>query len=87
MLNLTLDSFMIELKDGSIKNVGPTNKSATAKLYDVETAEARAFGDRRLKIVAEDAAGDEVQIALSPDDAEAIVEDVESLRDESGIFE
>jgi len=87
MLNLTLDSFMIELKDGSIKNVGPTNKSATAKLFDVETAGARAFGDRRLKIVAEDAAGDEVQIALSPEDAESIVEDIESLRDETGIFE
>jgi len=36
MLNLNLESFMIELKEGSIKNVGPTNKSATAKLFDLK---------------------------------------------------
>ncbi|TKR26425.1 hypothetical protein [Natronomonas salsuginis] len=87
MLNLNLDSFMIELKDGSIKNVGPTNKSASAKLFDVESAEARAFGDSQVKIVATDASGNEVQIALSPDAAEAVVDDIESLREESGIFE
>ncbi|MDR9381545.1 MAG: hypothetical protein RI560_07730 [Natronomonas sp.] len=87
MLNLNLDSFMVELKDGSIKNVGPTNKSASAKLFDVESAEARAFGDSQVKIVATDASGNEVQIALSPDAAEAVVDDIESLREESGIFE
>lgn len=87
MLNLNLDSFMIELKDGSIKNVGPTNKSASAKLFDVRSAEARAFGDSQLKIVATDVSGNEVQIALSPDEAETILDDVESLREESGIFE
>jgi hypothetical protein len=87
MLNLNLDSFMIELKDGSIKNVGPTNKSASAKLFDVESAEARAFGDSQVKIVATDASGNEVQIALSPDAAKAVVDDIESLREESGIFE
>ncbi|MFO7925852.1 MAG: hypothetical protein ACQET5_03980 [Halobacteriota archaeon] len=86
MLNLNLDSFMIELKDGSIKNVGPTNKSASAKLFDVESAEARAFGDSQLKIVATDASGNEVQIALSADEAESIVDDVESLREKSGMF-
>ncbi|WP_181691912.1 hypothetical protein [Natronomonas sp. LN261] len=79
MLTLTLDSFMIELKDGSLKNVGPTDKSATAKLFDVESVEARAFGDSQLKIVAEDAAGDEVQIALSPEDAAALAEELETL--------
>ena len=78
---------MIELKDGSVKNVGPTNKSASAKLFDVESAEARAFGDSQVKIVATDASGNEVQIALSPDAAEAVVDDIESLREESGIFE
>jgi len=52
MLNLNLESFMIELKDGSIANVGPTNKSASAKLFDVESAEAREFGDSQVKIVA-----------------------------------
>lgn len=87
MLNLNLDSFMIELKDGSIKNVGPTNKSASAKLFDVESAEAREFGDSQVKIVAEDADGNEVQIALSPESARTVADDIESLREESRVFE
>lgn len=82
MLNLNLESFMIELKDGSVKNVGPTNKSATAKLFDPESVEARAFGDSQLKIVASDADGNEVQIALFPEDAAAIAEDIASAREE-----
>ena len=87
MLNLNLESFMIELTEGSIKNVGPTNKSASAKLFDVDSAEAREFGDSRVKVVAEDADGNEVQIALSPEDARAIAGDIESLREESRVFE
>ncbi len=87
MLNLNLDSFMIELKDGSIKNVGPTNKSASAKLFGVETAQARAFGDSQVKIVATDGEGNELQIALDPEQAEAIVDDIESLREEGRVFE
>ena len=82
MLNLNLESFMIELKDGSVKNVGPTNKSATAKLFDPESVEARPFGDNQLKIVASDADGNEVQIALFPGDAAAITEDIASAREE-----
>jgi len=87
VLNLNLDSFMIELKDGSIKNVGPTNKSASAKLFGVETAQARAFGDSQVKIVATDGEGNELQIALDPEQAEAIVDDIESLREEGRVFE
>ena len=87
MLNLNLDPFMIELKDGSIKNVGPTNKSASAKLFDVEAARARAFGDSQLKIVATDGEGNEIQIALDPEQAESVVEDIESLREGGPVFE
>jgi hypothetical protein len=87
MLNLNLESFMIELKDGSIKNVGPPNKSASAKLFDVEDIEAREFGDSQLKIVAEDAAGNEIQIALFPEQARDILEDIESLENDSPVFE
>jgi hypothetical protein len=87
MLNLNLDQFMIELKDGSIKNVGATNKAASAKLFDAESVEARAFGDSQLKITATDASGNEVQIALFPEQAETIAEDIESIREESQIFE
>jgi len=81
MLNLTLDSFLIELKDGSIKNVGPTNKSASAKLFDVESVTAREFGDSQLKLVASDASGNEVQIALFPEQAAELVDDIEAVRE------
>ena len=82
VLNLNLESFMIELKEGSIENVGPTNKSATAKLFGPDSVEARAFGDSQLKIVASDADGNEVQIALFPEDAATIAEDIRSAREE-----
>ena len=87
MLNLNLDSFMIELKDGSLKNVGPTNKAASAKLFDVDSIEARAFGDSPLKIVATDESGNEVQVAIDPRQAETISDDIESLRDDGVVFE
>jgi hypothetical protein len=87
VLNFNLDSLLIELKDGSIKNVGPANKSASAKLFDVEEAGAREFGDSQLKITATDESGNEVQIALFPEQAEAIVEDVEAIRADGRVFE
>lgn len=87
MLALTLEDFMIELNEGSIKNVGPTNKSATVKLFDVESAEAREFGDKRIKLVFEDDDGNEVQVSLFPEDVRKIVRDVEALEDDSPVFE
>ena len=87
MLNLNIDSFMVELTDGSIKNVGPPNKSAEAELFDVDEATARAFGDSQVKLVATDAEGNEVQIAMFPEQVESIVEDVEGLREASQVFE
>ncbi len=87
MLNLRLDDFMVELKDGSLKNVGPANKTATAKLFDVESAEARAFGDKRVKFVFEDEDGNEVQVALFPDAAKKIADDIEALEADSPVFE
>ncbi|WP_256297463.1 hypothetical protein [Haloarchaeobius salinus] len=87
MLALELDEFMVELKDGSIKNVGPTNKSASAKLFDVESVEVREFGDKRLKFVFEDDSGNEVQVSLFPEEAAEIAADVESLAADSPVFE
>ncbi len=87
MLTLQLDDFMIELKDGAVKNVGPSNKTATAKLFDVEQATAREFGDKRVKLVFEDAEGNEIQIALFPDELRSIVDDVERLEAESPVFD
>jgi hypothetical protein len=87
VLNLRLDEFMVELKDGSLKNVGPTNKSAEAKLFDVTSAEAREFGDKRVKFVFEDDEGNEVQVALFPDDARELADDIEALENDSRVFE
>ncbi|QLD87735.1 hypothetical protein HWV07_01265 [Natronomonas salina] len=87
MLNLNLDDFMVEFEEGSVKNVGPTTKSATAKLFHPESVEARAFGDSQVKVVAEDEAGNEVQVAMFPEQVEGIVEDVEAMREESQVFE
>ena len=87
MLTVSLEEFVVELKDGALKNVGPANKSATVKLFDVETAEAREFGDKRVKLVFEDSEGNEVQVALFPDDVRRVVRDVEALEDDSPVFE
>lgn len=87
MLNLNVEEFMVEFKDGSVKNVGPTNKSATAKLFDVDEVEAREFGDSQAKIVATDESGNEVQLALFPEQVRAIVADVEAMEDDSPVFE
>lgn len=87
VLNINLSSFMIELKDGAIKNVGPSNKSAEAKLFDVESAQAREFGDKRVKLVFEDDDDNEVQVSLFPEEVRKVVADVEALEDDSPVFE
>jgi len=87
MLSLQLSEFMVELKDGSIKNVGPPNKTATAKIYDVVDAEAREFGDERVKIAVEDEEGNVVHVALDPADASRVARDIQALEEESRVFE
>lgn len=87
MFTISLDEFNVELKDGSIKNVGPTNKRATAKLFDVTEAEAREFGDRRVKLVFTDESGNEVQVALDPSEARSIAGGIERLEADSPVFE
>ena len=87
MLNLLLDDWMVELKDGSIKNVGPTNKGATAKLFDVDGLEVREFGDKRLKLAFEDGEGNEVEVALFPEQAREVARGIEVLEEDSPVFE
>ncbi|SIS04260.1 hypothetical protein [Natronorubrum thiooxidans] len=87
MLTLTLEEFMVELTEGSIKNVGPTNKSATVKMFDVESAEAREFGDKRVKLVFEDEDGNEIQVSLFPEDVRKIASEIDALEDDSPVFE
>jgi hypothetical protein len=82
MLALSIEDFAVELTEGSIKNVGAPNKRASAKLFDVTDLEGRAFGDRRVKVAFEDAEGNEVQVALDPEQAESLIADLGALREE-----
>jgi hypothetical protein len=87
VITVSLSEFMLELKEGVVKHVGPSNKTAEVKLYDVERVETREFGDERVKLVFEDDAGSTVHVAVEPDQALAIAADVDRLADESGVFE
>ena len=87
MLSLDLDEFMFELTDGAIKHVGPSNREATAKLYDVEGIDVREFGDKRLKLAFTDDDGNEVEVALFPDQAREVARGIELLEDDSRVFE
>lgn len=87
MLALQLKEFMIELKEGAIKNVGPANKRGIAKLFGVEQVQAREFGDKRVKFVFEDDEGNEVQIALFPEHVRKIQDDLQELEAESPVFD
>lgn len=87
MLTLDIDPFMVELKDGSLQNVGPTNKSATAKLFDVEGVEVREFGDKRVKLGFTDGEGNEVEVALFPEQAREVARGIEALEADSPVFE
>ena len=87
MLTLDLKDFMLELKDGALKHVGPSTKSATVKLYDVEAVEVREFGDNRVKVAFEDGEGNEVETALFPEEASEIREEIAALEGTSEVFE
>ena len=87
MLALDIEEFMLELKDGAIENVGPSTKRASAKLFDVSAAEVREFGDKRVKCVFEDEEGNEVQVALFPEAAREMREDLAALEADSDVFE
>jgi hypothetical protein len=87
MFTLDLDDFMFELKEGTLKHVGPSNRTATAKLYDVEGVDVREFGDERVKLAFSDEDGNEVEVALFPGEAREVARGVELLEDESRVFE
>jgi hypothetical protein len=69
MLTLSIEDLMLELEGGAIKHVGPKTTDATVKLYHVESAEARAFGDQQCKLAFADDDGNEVEVALDTDTA------------------
>ncbi|MFC6862891.1 hypothetical protein ACFQGE_05380 [Halomicroarcula sp. GCM10025817] len=87
MLSLDIDDFMLELKDGAFKNIGASNKRATVKLYDVEGVDVREFGDERVKIAFEDDQGSVVEVALFPEQVQAVADGLELLESESDLVE
>ena len=87
MLTFDIEQFMLELKDGAFKNVGPSNKQATVKMYDVEGVDVREYGDKRVKIAFEDEQGSEIEIALFPEQARAVASGLELLEDESDVLD
>ena len=87
MLALDISEFMIELKEGTIRNVGGPTKSASAKLFDVTDAEARPFGNDRIKFVFADDDGNEIQVALFASEIQTILDDVESIAESTDVFD
>lgn len=87
MLTLDLSNFAVEFKDGALKHVGASNTSATAKLYDVTEAEARAFGDERVKLVLADDEGNQVEVALFEAETEQLRSDLETVVEADAVFE
>ena len=83
MLTFDIEQFMLELQDGSFKNVGASNKRATVKMYDVEGVDVREYGDKRVKIAFEDEQGSEIEVSLFPEQARAVAEGLEMLESES----
>lgn len=82
MITVALSDFVLELKDGVVKHVGPSDTTATAKLYDVDQVAVRPFGDERLKFVFEDDAGSVVHVAVDRPQAQSVVDDIVRLLDE-----
>ncbi|MFB6130503.1 MAG: hypothetical protein ABEJ28_06755 [Salinigranum sp.] len=87
MLTLDFEDLMFELKEGTLKHVGTNTKGATAKLYHVEEASAREFGDSQVKLAFDDGEGNEVEVALDPGVAVALASDIDRLREEGTVFE
>ncbi len=87
MLTLSVENFQVELKDGSVENVGAPNKAATVKLYEVADQEVREFGDERVKLAFADDEGNEVEVALAPDRAREVARGIETLEAEGRVFE
>ncbi|WP_226023516.1 hypothetical protein [Halomicrobium salinisoli] len=87
MLTLDLDQFHFELKDGAVQHVGASNADASATLYDVTGVDVREYGDRRVKLAFEDDEGNDVTVALDPEQAREIARGVEMLEEDSPVFE
>lgn len=79
MITISLEDFTIELKDGSIKNVGSSTKTSTVKLYDVTTTTAREFGNDRIKLEFIDEDQNQVEIALGHETISTLITELQNL--------
>jgi hypothetical protein len=84
MLTVDIDEFVLELDEGTLKHVGASNKSATIKLYDVERTDLREFGDR-VKLACEDDGGNEVEVALEPDQVRELARAAERMASDGAL--
>jgi hypothetical protein len=87
MITVDLDEFTFEIKDGALEHVGASNSTATVKLYDVDGVEVREFGNEQLKLSCEDDSGSEIEVALGAEQAREIARGIETLEEESEVFE
>ena len=86
VLTLDLNDLMLELESGTVKHVGTKTKAATAKLYHVASADAREFGDG-VKLAFADDEGNELEVALDPEQAGSLAADIDRLREEGVVYE
>lgn len=81
MITIAIDEFTLELKDGSIKNVGAATKTGTVKLYDVTSSTAREFGDDRAKLAFNDEDDNTVEVAVPLDSVPDLISSLENVAD------
>lgn len=81
MITIAIDDFILELKEGSIQNVGAATKTGTVKLYDVTSSTAREFGDDRAKLAFSDADDNTVEVAVPLDTIPNLISSLETVAD------
>ena len=81
MITISIDEFILELKDGSIKNVGAATKTGTVKLYDVTSTSAREFADDRAKLAFSDADDNTIEVAVPLDSIPDLITSLETVAD------
>jgi hypothetical protein len=79
MIVIDIEKFSVEIKNGSLKNVGGTEKYASVKIFDVEETEARRFGKDRIEICFEDGENNQIQAAISNDLAEVLAKKINTI--------
>lgn len=80
MLTLEIDDFHVQLKEGTIHNVGGPTKVGTVKAFDITDAGAREFGDDRLKLEFSDADGNSITISVFPEQLNELLNELTATK-------